>query len=106
MAPENRTMGEHDQDAIVAFIRARGVTRCPTVCAAPTQAVVTTADRLALRQRAEQLEERRQARPCHSIWTSRSPEKYLSAAAAALPGGRTEFDRPFPDFRNDPRNLC
>ncbi len=41
---------------IAAFIRARGITRCPTACAAPTYASGSAADRAALRQRAERLE--------------------------------------------------
>lgn len=40
---------------IAAFIRSRGVTRCPTACVAPTHASGGTADREALRQRAERL---------------------------------------------------
>ena len=51
---------------IVAFIRIRGVTRCPTACAAPTHASGSAADRDALRQRAEQLEALRQERLQHS----------------------------------------
>jgi hypothetical protein len=36
------------QAAVAAFIRAKGVTRCPTACALPTQATVPPADRAAL----------------------------------------------------------
>jgi hypothetical protein len=36
------------QAAVAAFIRAKGVTRCPTACALPTQATVPAADRAAL----------------------------------------------------------
>lgn len=43
-------MSEADyQAAIAAFLRTKGVTRCPTVCAVPTQATVTEADRAAYR---------------------------------------------------------
>jgi hypothetical protein len=42
--------------AIAAFIRSKGITRCPTACAAPTHAAGSAADRAALRQRAERLE--------------------------------------------------
>ncbi len=41
---------------IAAFIKAKGVTRCPTACVAPTYASGSTADRAALRQRVERLE--------------------------------------------------
>jgi hypothetical protein len=51
---------ENYEAEIAAFIRAKGVTRCPTACAAPSQASGNTADRAALRQRAEQLEAARQ----------------------------------------------
>jgi len=44
---------------IAAFIRAKGITRCPTACVAPTQASGSAADREALRQRAERLESKR-----------------------------------------------
>ena len=58
-------MTKQEQDAAVAaFIRARGITRCPTVCVLPTHASIAEADRLALRRREEQRdalrEERRQ----------------------------------------------
>ena len=51
-----------DAAAIAAFIRAKGVTRCPTACVVPTQASVAAADRQALQQRAEQQEARREQR--------------------------------------------
>jgi hypothetical protein len=35
--------------AVAAFLRKKGVTRCPTVCAVPTQASVGEADRAAYR---------------------------------------------------------
>lgn len=55
------TQQEHDA-AIAAFIHARGVTRCPTACAVPTQASVADADRQALRRRAEEREAKREER--------------------------------------------
>ena len=50
---------EHDA-AVAAFIRAKGITRCPTACAAPTHASGNAADRALLRQRAARLEADRQ----------------------------------------------
>jgi hypothetical protein len=50
---------------IAAFIRAKGITRCPTACAAPTHASGSAADREALRLRAERLEALRQERTQH-----------------------------------------
>ena len=41
----------HDDEyraAVAAFIRTKGVTRCPTACALPTQGTVPAADRAAL----------------------------------------------------------
>jgi hypothetical protein len=35
--------------AVAAFLRSKGITRCPTVCAVPTQASVGEADRAAYR---------------------------------------------------------
>ena len=52
---------------ITAFIRAKGITRCPTACAAPTNASGSAADRAALRQRAERLEMLREAK-ARLIW--------------------------------------
>ena len=37
----------NDDAAISAFLRSRGVTRCPTACAAPTHAYGSAADRQA-----------------------------------------------------------
>jgi hypothetical protein len=43
-------MSEADyQAALAAFLRTKGITRCPTVCAVPTQATVAEADRAAYR---------------------------------------------------------
>ena len=43
-------MSQADYEAAVAaFLSTRGVTRCPTVCAVPTQATVGDADRAAYR---------------------------------------------------------
>jgi hypothetical protein len=44
---------QDDEAAIAAFLRTRGVTRCPTACAAVTHASVSVVDREALRRRAE-----------------------------------------------------
>ena len=55
------TQQEHDA-AVAAFIRNKGVTRCPTVCAVPTRASVAETDRQALRERDRQTETRREQR--------------------------------------------
>jgi hypothetical protein len=51
------TQQEHDA-AVAVFVRAKGVTRCPTACAGRTQGSVAEADRLALRRRDDELEAR------------------------------------------------
>jgi hypothetical protein len=39
---------EEYEAAVAAFIRSKGITRCPTACALPTQGIVPAADRAAL----------------------------------------------------------
>jgi len=47
-------MGQEEYEAAVAaFIRSKGVTRCPTACALPTQGTIPPADRAALERYAE-----------------------------------------------------
>ena len=53
--------------AVAAFIKAKGVTRCPTACAVRTQGSVADSDRVALRRRAEQIEARREERKQRQI---------------------------------------
>ena len=48
--------------AVAEFLSDKGVTRCPTVCVAPTLASVSDADRVALRSHAETREAVRRAR--------------------------------------------
>jgi len=45
-------MSDEDGDAIVEFIRSKGITRCPTACVLPTQGLIAAADRIALEQHA------------------------------------------------------
>ena len=50
-------MSQSEYEAAVAeFIRNRGITRCPTVCAVRTQGTVSSADREALQKRAADIE--------------------------------------------------
>ncbi|MGH7030819.1 MAG: hypothetical protein ACREE9_20120 [Stellaceae bacterium] len=60
--------------AVAAFIRNKGVTRCPTACVVRTQGAVSHADREALARRAAESEARR-ARP-------------IARAPFAVPRGR------------------
>jgi hypothetical protein len=44
-------ISDYDHEAVIAeFIRTKGVTRCPTACAVPTQGSVGRADRAALEE--------------------------------------------------------
>jgi len=43
-------MSDKECDAIAEFIRSKGITRCPTACVLPTQALVGAADRAALEE--------------------------------------------------------
>jgi len=53
-------MRQQYEAEIAAFIGARGVTRCPTACAAPSQGSGSAADRAVLRQRNERREAARE----------------------------------------------
>jgi hypothetical protein len=55
-------MSDEDCDAIAEFIRSKGVTRCPTACVLPTQALVGAADRAALEEHAITRDRRLRAR--------------------------------------------
>jgi hypothetical protein len=55
-------MARNHEEEIAAFIRTKGVTRCPTACAAPTHASGNAADRAALRERAAKMEALREER--------------------------------------------
>ena len=65
-------MPETDYEtAIAQFLLTKGITRCPTVCAVPTQATVADADRAAYREyiaakEAVRLEKIRSLRPSGS----------------------------------------
>jgi hypothetical protein len=48
--------------AVAEFIRTRGVTKCPTACAVPTQGSVAAADREALGEYAARRAEQRRAK--------------------------------------------
>ena len=56
-------MTQYDHEAAVAvFIRAKGLTRCPTACVAPTQGLPNAGDQAALEQHAAALEKHAAAR--------------------------------------------
>ena len=56
-------MSQSDYEAAVAaFIRTKGVTRCPTACVVRTQATISIADRESLQKRAAEIEELRDRR--------------------------------------------
>jgi hypothetical protein len=68
--------GNEYQAAVAAFIRAKGVTRCPTACALPTQGTVPLADRAALADYAmarDHSREKRQAQTREREWQALAP---------------------------------
>ena len=70
-------MGENEYEAAVAaFIRANGITRCPTACALPTQGTIPASDRAALENyaisRARSRRQRQAARE-RSVWATLAP---------------------------------
>ena len=61
-------MTQHEYDAqIAAFIKQKGVTRCPTACAVPTHGSIAATDREALRRRAEEREARLEERRLREV---------------------------------------
>src|SRR6266699_6103907 len=54
-------MPESDREAVAEFIRTKGITRCPTACVLPTQALVPAADRVALEEHAVERDRLRRA---------------------------------------------
>ena len=66
--------GEEYERAVAAFIRHRGVTRCPTACVLPTQAAPGPADRAALSRYAQHCDARLSAR-----------QRWFSSSSAAPP---------------------
>jgi hypothetical protein len=63
----HKAMSGAEEAAIAAFIRTKGVTRCPTACVTTTRlATVTAADRAALERYARAREQSRHARAVES----------------------------------------
>jgi len=67
-------MGENEYEAAVAaFLRTKGVTRCPTACAVPTQGTIAATDRAALENYATlraQVRRQRKAARERSFWAA------------------------------------
>jgi hypothetical protein len=62
--------------AVAAFIRTKGVTRCPTACALPTQGTIAANDRAALEDYAiARIRSRRQRQAARErlLWAARAP---------------------------------
>jgi hypothetical protein len=60
-------LGPDYEAAVAAFIHTKGITRCPTACALPTQATIPARDRNAL----EDYAAKREARPGRKTAPSR-----------------------------------
>jgi hypothetical protein len=59
-------MNDDDGEAVAEFIRTKGITRCPTACVLPTQALLAAADRAALEEHAVARDRRHRARAATS----------------------------------------
>lgn len=59
-------MNDDDDEAVAEFIRTKGITRCPTACVLPTQALLAAADRTALEEHAVARERLHRARAATS----------------------------------------
>jgi len=70
-------MGDDEyKAAVVAFIRTKGVTRCPTAYALPTQGTIAADDRAALEDYAiarARWRRQRQAARRRSFWAAQGP---------------------------------
>jgi hypothetical protein len=75
----------NNEAEIAAFIRANGVTRCPTACAAPSQASGGAADRAAFRHRAEQFEAARMEK-IRASWPGAPISVWQSMSSRQAPG--------------------
>jgi hypothetical protein len=64
-------LGRDYEAAVAAFLRTKGITRCPTACALPTQATIAARDRTALEDYAAKREGRRGRRTAPSRQISR-----------------------------------
>lgn len=65
---------EEYEAKVAAYIRRKGVTRCPTACALPTQGTIAPADRAALESYAAARGRSRQQRLAarqHSFWAAK-----------------------------------
>ena len=62
LALSQRVVDRISEAAVAEFIRTRGVTRCPTACVLPTQAVPAASDRAALAEYSAAREHGRRAR--------------------------------------------
>jgi hypothetical protein len=65
---------EEYEAAVAAFIRSKGITRCPTACALPTQGVIPAADRAALERYAATRDQSRAQKTSareQSFWTAK-----------------------------------
>jgi hypothetical protein len=67
---------EEYETAVAAFLRTKGVTRCPTACALPTQGTIAATDRAALADYAiarDRSRRQRHAARERSFWAPQTP---------------------------------
>src|SRR6516225_2464751 len=87
-------IADDNGEAVAEFIRTKGITRCPTACVLPTQALVGAADRAALQAYAVVSDRVRQARGANS-WGKfliSKPNRSICPPVFPKPG-RSDFQR-------------
>lgn len=78
---------------IAEFIRTRGITRCPTACASPTQGLVAAADRAALEEYAVERERIRRAKLVareRALWDGAAPISVSASEEKSISSDETE----------------
>jgi hypothetical protein len=78
---------------IAEFIRTRGITRCPTACASPTQGLVAAADRMALEEYAVERERVRRAKLAareRVLWDGAAPISVSAGEEKPISSDETE----------------
>jgi hypothetical protein len=84
-------MTQYDHEAAVAvFIRAKGLTRCPTACVAPTQGLPNAVDQAALEKHAAALEQH--AAPRNQFLFTKMAGRQSMTTAARRNGHPPRFD--------------
>ena len=77
-------MSSDNSEAVAEFIRTRGITRCPTACVLPTQALIDPADRAALEEHAMGRDRLSRARAANNWGNPSNPKTQRRGAAVTM----------------------